>query len=198
MSDILKYIYLAGMLIQEGIRYPHRLRQRKAWREGRMRITHLSFLDFILDMVAFAGMDVVPLMFILTGWLDFANYEPLSWLGIIGVLLLVGATVLLWLAHAELGRNWSPTLQIGETQTLVTSGIYGIIRHPIYAVVWLTALAQLLMLGNWIAAPSCLIFFLPVYLRRIPREEQMMIDTFGDQYRDYMKTTGSIIPRFVK
>ncbi|HPH96251.1 MAG TPA: protein-S-isoprenylcysteine O-methyltransferase [Anaerolineaceae bacterium] len=198
MSDILKYIYLAGMLIQEGIRYPHRLRQRKAWREGGMVETRMNALDFTIDMVAFAGMDLIPLMYILTPWLDYASYPLDAWRGVLGTLLLIGATVILFMAHQELAANWSPTLQIGKSHKLITTGIYHYLRHPIYAAVWLTGLAQWLMLGNWVAGPACLIFFLPVYLRRVPREEQMMIDTFGDQYRDYMETTGGILPRFGK
>jgi protein-S-isoprenylcysteine O-methyltransferase Ste14 len=101
----------------------------------------------------------------------------------------------LWRAHADLGRNWTPTLQITESHRLVTGGVYRYLRHPIYAAIWLTGLAQVLMLANWIAGPACLVLFLPVYLVRVPREERMMLDHFGDEYRAYMGRTGGVIPR---
>ena len=107
---------------------------------------------------------------------------------------LEGQLWLLWRAHADLGRNWSPRLQITEEHRLVTQGVYAHIRHPIYAAVWLTGLAQLLMLANWIAGPACLILYLPGYLVRVPREEGMMRDHFGDEYRAYAERTGAIFP----
>jgi hypothetical protein len=60
---------------------------------------------------------------------------------------------------------------------------------------WLWTLAQLLLLQNWITGLSGLICFLPLYLYRVPREEQMMIDTFGEEYLDYMSKTPRLLPR---
>ena len=74
-------------------------------------------------------------------------------------------------------------------------GVYRYIRHPIYAVVWLSSIAQALLLQNWIAGLAGLIFFLPVYLVRVPREEQMMLDHFGQEYQTYLEHTGRIFPK---
>lgn len=78
---------------------------------------------------------------------------------------------------------------------LVTQGIYRHMRHPIYAAQWLWGIAQPLLLQNWIAGLAGLVSFLPVYLYRVPREEQMMLEHFGEEYRSYMGRTGRIIPR---
>ena len=96
----------------------------------------------------------------------------------------------------DLKSNWSPTLEIFEGHVLVTGGIYGTIRHPMYASQWLWVAAQILLMQNWIAGPIGLIIFIPFYILRVPAEEKMMLDTFGDQYRDYLKRTGAVIPRF--
>jgi protein-S-isoprenylcysteine O-methyltransferase Ste14 len=95
----------------------------------------------------------------------------------------------------DLGQNWSPSLEIGEQQTLVTHGVYRRIRHPMYAAHWMWSIAQALLLHNWIAGPAGLVCFLPLYLMRVPREEQMMFDHFGAAYRAYITRTGRVIPR---
>lgn len=190
-----KYLFLVGLIVEEAIRAPHRKRQRRAWREKRMAETRTSRLDVALDLLAFTGMEIVPILYVFTPWLNVADYASPAWAGWVGATVLAGAVWLLWRAHADLGRNWSPTLQIAEAHTLVTYGVYRRIRHPIYAAVWLTGLAQVLMLANWIAGPACLLLFLPVYLVRVPREERMMLDSFGEEYRAYLNRTGRVIPR---
>ncbi len=194
-DNLFKYLFLIGLVVEEVIRFPHRRRQRREWREKRMAETRMSPLDFALDMLAITGMELIPFLYVFTPWLNFADYVLPAWVGWIGVVVLAAAVWLLWRAHADLGHNWTPTLQIKEAHTLVTQGVYRYIRHPIYAAVWLTGLAQVLMLPNWLAGPACLLLFLPVYLVRVPREERMMLDHFGEAYRTYMYRTGGIIPR---
>ena len=65
-----------------------------------------------------------------------------------------------------------------------------------YAAHLLWALAQPLLLWNWLAGLSLLANFLPLYLVRVPQEEKMMLDSFGEAYRAYMDRTGRVIPRF--
>ena len=77
----------------------------------------------------------------------------------------------------------------------MTDGIYRLARHPMYASQLLWVLAQVLLLQNGLAGPLDLLFFIPFYLLRVRVEEQMMLDRFGEQYRNYMKNTGSLIPR---
>ena len=67
-----------------------------------------------------------------------------------------------------------------------------------YAAHLLWALAQPLILTNWIVGFSFLITQILQYILRIKAEEQMMLDQFGDQYQQYMKTTGRFLPRLRK
>ncbi len=59
----------------------------------------------------------------------------------------------------------------------------------------LWGLAQALLLQNWLSGLGGLVAFLLLYLARIPREEQMMRDHFGDDYRVYCERTGRVLPR---
>ena len=87
------------------------------------------------------------------------------------------------------------SLEIREEHSLVTQGVYRYTRHPMYAAHWLWGIAQALLLQNWIGGLSMLAAFIPLYLYRVPREEQMMLEHFGDEYRSYMDRAGGVVPR---
>lgn len=149
---------------------------------------------FLLSLTV-VGMFILPLIGIFTPWLKFAAYNLPSWTGWLGVVVFSLAIWLFWRSHTDLSLNWSASLQIRENHSLVQTGVYQYIRHPMYAAFWLWGIAQILLLHNWIYGLSYIISFLPMYFLRISQEEQMMIDTFGEQYRDYMTHTGRVIPK---
>lgn len=190
-ETLFKALFVVFVLATYVMRWPE-VKQRRTRKTQESRIT---FWESVFAILAWFGIVVVPFIFVFSPWLDYANYQRPAVIGWMGVAVSIGALALLWRAHSDLGKSWSATLQIQAGQKLVTTGIYGSIRHPIYAAHWLWGLAQVLMLANWIAGPSGLVLFLFTYLYRVPREEQMMIDTFGDEYRTYMKRTGRVIPR---
>ena len=64
-----------------------------------------------------------------------------------------------------------------------------------YASEWLWGIAQALLLQNWVAGWAGLALFTPLYVLRVPREERMMLDQFGEEYRAYMDRTGRVVPR---
>jgi protein-S-isoprenylcysteine O-methyltransferase Ste14 len=152
-------------------------------------------LDALLTGLPALGMFIVPLIYVLTPWLDFADYHLPSWAGWIGVAIFALAVWLLYRSHADLGRNWSPRLEILDAHSLVTDGVFRYIRHPMYAAHLLWGIAQVFLLQNWIAGFSMLVTFLPEYLYRPLVEERMMIEQFGDEYRAYMKRTGRYFPK---
>jgi protein-S-isoprenylcysteine O-methyltransferase Ste14 len=156
---------------------------------------HSDRLDKSLAALPALGMFLFPLVYALTGWLDFADYQLLTWVGWIGTALMAAAVWLLWRSHADLGRHWSVKVELQEDHQLVTQGVFNYIRHPIYAAHLLWGIAQPLLLWNWIAGLSMLLFSLPLYLYRIPKEEEMMAEAFGEEYHRYMKRTGRYFPR---
>lgn len=194
--NVFKVIFLIGWIAIETIRAPHRNRNRADRHQKRITDNRLNVLEFMLALLGFIGMHLLPIIYIFTGWLDFANYQLPDWLALIGIIPLIGSVWLLWRAHADLGTNWSPTLEVRQEHKLVTNGVYQHLRHPIYASVWLTGIAQVLLLHNWIAGLALLVTFIPIYFLRVPREEKMMLDNFGEEYRSYMQRTGGVIPKF--
>lgn len=155
----------------------------------------------LVEQVSLAGMTlsmmVLPMLALLTGALRFADYSLPDWLTVFGVLAYIGALYLFWRSHVDLGRNWSVTLELREGHTLVSSGVYSKIRHPMYTAIWLFVLIQPLLLHNWIAGPAGIVFFAILYVLRVPREEAMMRDLFGQDYEDYAKRTKRIVPGLI-
>jgi len=189
-----KIVYWLGLVIEVVIRAPFR----KSWKAAEKTEQRISRVDqFLLFLMSIAGL-LVPLIYSVTGWLDFADYSLPAWLGWSGVAVMAGAVFLFFRAHQDLKTNWSPVLEMFDGHVLVIHGVYRIIRHPMYASGWLMAVAQILLLQNWIAGPITLIVFIPFYIIRVPAEETLMLDTFGEQYRDYCKKTGALIPRLSK
>ena len=164
-----------------------------------MAVEQVGALERALVSQLFVGIVLVPAIYASTSWLDRANYrlppEAQRSLGGVGAILMTLSIWLFWRSHADLGRNWSPSLQLREGHELVTEGVYRHIRHPMYASEWLWGIAQALMLQNWVAGWTGLALFTPLYVLRVPREERMMLDRFGEGYRAYMDRTGRVVPR---
>lgn len=201
LEDVFDLVYLIGFVAASLIRAywlkrtPHWWRNRGSIADDRERKE-----DRPLMLLTTLGMIVVPFLYLFTTRLDFADYSlpPTASLmaGSLGAALFLQALLLLWRSHADLADSFSPGLQIKKDHGLVTTGVYENIRHPMYAAHLLWAVAQLLLLKNWIAGPAFLVASIPLYVARIPREEEMMLDQFGDEYRRYAERTGRVIPRF--
>ncbi|ESA33398.1 isoprenylcysteine carboxyl methyltransferase [Leptolyngbya sp. Heron Island J] len=140
------------------------------------------------------GMFVLPLIYIFTPLFNFVNYSLPVWANVLGIVIFAIALYLFWRSHHDLGKNWSPTLQVREDHTLITNGIYQSIRHPMYTAIWLWSIAQALLLTNWIAGLSGVITFGTLYFFRVGNEEKMMLEQFGEQYQAYRQRTKRLVP----
>ena len=186
----LKIIFLVGLVSCSIIRTPHqRVNKQNIIVDDRKTAQEKALLFLV-----FLGMFILPMIYVLTPWLSFANYSLPVWANILGMLTFAIALWLFWRSHHDLGKNWSPTLQVREDHTLITQGIYQAIRHPMYTAIWLWAIAQGLLLANWIAGPSGVIAFGVLYFLRVGNEEKMMLEQFGDQYQAYMQKTKRLLP----
>jgi len=183
-------LFLVGIASTIIIRAPHGGRSSKVAvvesRRGPLEIA-------LLALMWITGV-ILPLVAIFTPFLSFADYPLHPGAFAMGTVVLCLGIWLFYRSHADLGRNWSISLEIREDHQLVRSGVYRHIRHPMYTAIFLTALAQALLLSNWLAGPSCFLAFLVMFALRIGREETMMLNKFGEAYGDYMNRTKRLIP----
>lgn len=128
-------------------------------------------------------------------WAAIPLPETLRWVGVVlGALTL---PMFLWI-HQALAANFSTTTHIQAHHTLVTSGPYQWVRHPMYPALWVFSLATLLISANWLVGLIPVVMVTLIMLTRPAREEQQLIDTFGDDYRAYMQRTGRFFPRIAR
>lgn len=152
-------------------------------------------LERTVLFVVVVGMFLLPLVALYTPLLDFAVYRPSALATAVGAVAMVAGVYVLYRSHADLGAFWSPTLEIRDGHELVTTGIYSRVRHPMYTAIFLICIGQALLLENWLAGIAGLITFTVLYISRVEREEQLMIQRFGKAYRSYAKRTQRLVPR---
>jgi protein-S-isoprenylcysteine O-methyltransferase Ste14 len=187
-------VFLVGVVGWFAIRIPHEVKNK---RKNRIDVSAADVQERVLLMISLCGLGVLPIAYAFAwrnGFLAFADYRfsPVqAWLG---AAVFAAALALFLATHRQLGRNWSQTLELREGHTLVTHGVYRLVRHPMYSAFFLWALAQLLLLQNWIAGPAGFIGFGILYAFRVGREEAMMRAAFGQHYADYEARTKRIIP----
>lgn len=172
------------------IRFPFERRAKRA----RVSATRRGLAESLRMAISFTGLGILPGLFVAVHFPRFATYEPIALQTGLGLLAALLALVLFRLTHKALGKMWSVSLDIRDKHKLVTSGIYRRVRHPMYTAFWTMALAQALLLPNWIAGLSGLVGFGTLFFLRVGPEEAMMEETFGEDYRDYKARTARIIP----
>ncbi len=185
-----KAAVLVHLLAYVFIRWPH------GNRSGKVRVieNRRGGKETFLLVVAMFTTTLLPVLWLTTSFLAFADYplHPIPYW--IGVAIMAAGLWLFYRSHADLGINWSITLQVRENHKLVTSGVYARIRHPMYTAMFLGAVCQILILPNWIAGPAYLVGFGLLYVLRVAAEERMMLERFGAEYEAYMRRSGRLIP----
>ena len=100
---------------------------------------------------------------------------------------------LLVAAIRALGRALTPT-PVPNRTGLVTTAVYARLRHPIYTALLLMAVGWVIAIGTWWSALAALALVL-LFLAKARWEDTMLAEVYGDDWRDWARRTGSLIPR---
>jgi protein-S-isoprenylcysteine O-methyltransferase Ste14 len=186
MSRLLWAMVVVGFLLVRFV-YRRRSGERRAVRPRRERwLTRGMTLAVAVPGALWLGSPSL-------GFAQLPVPEPIGWLGYL--LGLAGVALLAW-AHATLGANFSPWLEIRREHALVTTGPYRWVRHPIYSA------GVLLVLGAGLLSANLLVLLCPALALallltvRLPDEEAMLAEQFGDAYQAWAARTGRLLPRF--
>ena len=143
-------------------------------------------------LMAFLGMYIAGM-----AWIDVFMFMLPDWLRWIGFALGILSVAFMTWTQVTLDTQWSAQLQLRDDHHLITTGPYARMRHPLYTSMfgWGTALS--LLTANWIFVAVSVLSIVGLIVR-IPKEEQMMIETFGEEYKAYMQRTGRFFPKLRK
>ena len=182
--------FLAGLIAMIAIRIPYG----KRCAELKVVETQKGRREVALLALMWVATTILPLISIVTPLLSFADYPlyriPFS----LGTASLLSGLWLFRRSHVDLGDNWSISLELHTQHKVVDQGVYKRVRHPMYTSIFLQAIAQALLLANWVAGPACLLAFILMFVLRVGAEERMMLKRFGDDYALYIERSKRLVP----
>jgi protein-S-isoprenylcysteine O-methyltransferase Ste14 len=198
-SLVLKILFLILFILVLATRVVYGIKQRhigqSSWSVNEDAVSREGRWSLLLRPVGFLFMlSLIVLYFIEPSGSDWLFFPLPLWLRYSGVLLGAAGILLLIWVHRTLGMQWSTTLQFKERHTLITSGPYEFIRHPMYASLFLFFVGLSIISSFW-PLMALVVILLLFFIRIMGREESMMIDQFGEEYRVYMNNTGRFLPR---
>jgi protein-S-isoprenylcysteine O-methyltransferase Ste14 len=126
-------------------------------------------------------------------WLDrqlFLVTVPIAVAGLLAVL--IGVAFSVW-SRLMLGANWSNRVTVKENHTLVRSGPYRIVRHPIYSGILFGMLGSAVQRGGIRCFAGVLLCWLSFSLKT-QAEERFMVQSFGDEYLQYRLKVKALVP----
>jgi protein-S-isoprenylcysteine O-methyltransferase Ste14 len=127
-------------------------------------------------------------------WVDFASVDTPGWSRWLGAPVAMSGVVLFGWMFRHLGLNVTSTSMPRAAATLVSTGPYRWIRHPMYSATSILVIAVSLLTANLVVAAAGIIMF-GLLVARSRIEEQRLAEKFGSAYRDYQRRTGRFVPR---
>jgi len=117
-----------------------------------------------------------------------------AWIGWAGIALTwQGVALAMWARHS-IGPFWSARVALKEGHQLIRSGPYAVVRHPIYTGLFQAAAGTALVVGEW-RGVLAVALLLAAHSRKALREESLLTSEFGEEYRNYRRSTGFLFPR---
>jgi len=116
--------------------------------------------------------------------------DTIRWLGV--VLFAVGGALRLWPVFI-LGRRFSGLVAIQPGHTLVTNGVYGVVRNPSYLGMLVSSLGWALAFRSWVGVLLAALL-IPPLVGRMRAEEKLLRRHFGSEYDVYCARTPRLIP----
>lgn len=171
--------------------------RRKADRDSGEKISRKVDGSVLMTIIKVGGLVLwlSPLVYLLNPlWMAWSKIGLPDWVRWLGVGIGIVCTILIYWLFSSIGSGISPTSATRKQHTLVTSGPYHWVRHPLYTVGSSMFISFGMMADNWFIAALGVLAFIAMAIRT-PKEEANLIEKFGDEYREYMKRTGRFLPR---
>lgn len=109
------------------------------------------------------------------------------------VFVVAGAIINIW-GRMQLKSNWSNQIKIYEDQTLVTTGVYALARHPLYASIILMLFGGSLVYTNYVSAVLTAVVFIP-FMHHRAKQEEVLLNQIFTNYTEYKRKIGMFFPK---
>ena len=116
-----------------------------------------------------------------------------DWVRYLGLMLAVAGMAIRFMGLRELGRQFSVYVTLQEDHKLVQSGIYGVLRHPLYLGAIFAMVGIALVFRSWLIIPGSVLVNAFV-LARISREEKLLAEHFKVEFAAYRRRTWRLLP----
>jgi protein-S-isoprenylcysteine O-methyltransferase Ste14 len=125
--------------------------------------------------------------------------EPVSamidiWIQVAGIVLALAGIAALVYAQLQMGDSWRIGVDEQETTTLVHTGVFGLVRNPIYTAMFTFGLGVALVTPNVVACLGFILLVAAIELQVRCVEEPHLMRKHGDAYRAYTATVGRLVP----
>ncbi|MFL5636306.1 MAG: methyltransferase family protein [Gemmatimonadaceae bacterium] len=128
------------------------------------------------------------------GFLLHPLYPSRNWISWTGAALVaIGLSVAVW-ARVYLGKLWSGTVTLKAQHTIIRSGPYGAVRHPIYSGLLLAVIGTAIVRGTRGSLVGVVLMGVAVVLK-LRREERFLTEHLGAEYQSYQRDVPALIPR---
>jgi len=183
--------------------YTKKAKARKEDKATRIKMRNESEVPLLLKLRAIFGIPFYLGVLVWTFAPKFMEWSALAlpvWARWAGLVLGLFSVFLNAWSHKtlgeRLGKDFDPALRLLKVPALVKEGPYAKMRHPIYLAFLLMQISVLLLTSNWFIGFCGIAIIISVIAIRIPEEERLLIEQFGDEYREYIKNTGALLPAF--
>ena len=178
-------IFIIG-IIDSAIR-PFSSKEREV---GLDKYTGLLFVSFLLAPIILA-LSYHENQQVISEFLPIWNTAPV---GLLGIFLLVLGGIFTIVGRWQIGKFGSGILVIEDDHRLMKRGIYKFIRHPIYAGGVIGSFASILIFRCIFVGTVGFLYNFFVLFVRIRHEESLLLEEFGTEYQEYMKSSKRLIP----
>jgi protein-S-isoprenylcysteine O-methyltransferase Ste14 len=163
-------------------------------RRGRRRAGVGEHAPALRDPASMAGLLIEGVAFFLVFTLRRTPAVVPAWAAWPAMACGVSAVVLFAAALAHLGLEWRVKAVVTEGHRLVTTGPYAVVRHPIYASLFLLLLASALLFSRWWMLPLATAIYLAGTEIRIHAEDQLLGRRFGERFTAYQARVPAFLP----
>jgi len=136
---------------------------------------------------------LIIILIVSFGNLDYPMFSIQSPMNIVGAIMFIIGLIISISAQMTINTNYSWTLEIREGHTLVENGLYKYVRHPIYLGTFIRVIAIPIYLSSFSGFLLGLLS-IPLLIYRISIEERMLVEEFGEEYKQYRERTWKLFP----